>query len=137
MLFRSYNASMEACIVICRTKKPDNRKGQILLINAVNEVTRKNAQSYLEPQHIDKIARAYEDFKSDGDIAKKISIRDVEKHDFSLNLSLYIPAGTSRGEADERDIQSQYEDWILASKTARHSCDALSRLLTEGGVQNG
>ena len=132
-----YNASMEACIVICRTKKPDNHKGQILLINAVNEVTRKNAQSYLEPQHIDKIARAYEAFKSDGDIAKKVSIRDVEKHDFSLNLSLYIPAGISSSEADERDIQSQYEDWILASKAARHSFDALTRLLTEGGVQNG
>lgn len=132
-----YNASMEACIVICRTKKPDNHKGQILLINAVNEVTRKNAQSYLEPQHIDKIARAYEAFKSDGDIAKKVSIRDVEKHNFSLNLSLYIPAGISSSEADERDIQSQYEDWILASKAARHSFDALTRLLTEGGVQNG
>lgn len=57
-----YNASMEACIVICRTKKAEDRKGQVLLINAVNEVTRKNAQSYLEDRHIKRIADAYEKF---------------------------------------------------------------------------
>lgn len=67
-----YNASMEACIVICRTKKDENRKGQVLLINAVNEVTRKNAQSYLEDRHIRKIAEAYEKFESDGEITKGI-----------------------------------------------------------------
>lgn len=132
-----YNASMEACIVICRTKKPDNRKGQILLINAVNEVTRKNAQSYLESQHIVKVAHAYEAFESDGDIAKKVSIRDVEKNDFSLNLSLYIPIGTGNSASDERDLQSRYGDWALAREAAHHSCDVLTQLLAEGGVQNG
>lgn len=132
-----YNASMEACIVICRTKKPDSHKGQVLLINAVNEVTRKNAQSYLEPQHIDKVIHAYEAFKSDGDIAKKVSIRDIENNGFSLNLSLYLPAGTGSGESDQRDIQSRYEDWVLARESARYSCDVLCRLLAEGRGQNG
>lgn len=36
-----FNAPMEACIVICRTVKPLNRRNKILFINAVNEVTRK------------------------------------------------------------------------------------------------
>ena len=36
-----YNSPMEACIMICRSKKEENNKGQILFINAVNEVTRK------------------------------------------------------------------------------------------------
>ena len=52
-----YNSPMEACIMICRTEKPDDHKGHILFINAVNEVTRKNAHSFLEPQHIEKIDR--------------------------------------------------------------------------------
>ena len=38
-----YNATMEACVVICRTAKPRVRKGKILFINAVNEVTRERA----------------------------------------------------------------------------------------------
>ena len=48
-----YNASMEACIVICQTKKPLSHKGQILLINAVNEVTRKKCRAIWN-RHIKK-----------------------------------------------------------------------------------
>jgi type I restriction-modification system DNA methylase subunit len=44
-----YNSPMEACVVICRTVKPKTRKGRILLINAVNEVTRERAQSLQRP----------------------------------------------------------------------------------------
>lgn len=130
-----YNASMEACIVICRTRKPDDRKGQVLLINAVNEVTRKNAQSYLEDRHINKIAKAYEKFESDGDITKKVSIRDIEKNDFSLNLSLYIPVDLGEKNDDERDTQTRYQDWVDTSVTARVECEALRRIL-EGGERD-
>src|SRR4051794_32973047 len=35
----------EACVVICRTAKPKLRKGRILFINAINEVTPERAQS--------------------------------------------------------------------------------------------
>jgi hypothetical protein len=43
-----YNSPMEACVVICRTQKPKTRRGKILFINAVNEVTRERAQSFLK-----------------------------------------------------------------------------------------
>ena len=131
-----YNASMEACIVICRTKKAEDRKGQVLLINAVNEVTRKNAQSYLEDRHIKRIADAYEKFQSDGEIAKKVSIRDIEKNNFSLNLTLYSPVDLGVKDSDDRDTQSRYEEWVEASATARGECDALTRML-EGGEDDG
>ena len=131
-----YNASMEACIVICRTKKAEDRKGQVLLINAVNEVTRKNAQSYLEDRHIKRIAEAYEKFQSDGEIAKKVSIRDIEKNNFSLNLTLYIPVDLGVKDSDDRDTQSRYEEWVEASATARGECDVLTRML-EGGEDDG
>lgn len=42
-----YNSPMKACVVVCRTAKPKARKGRILFINAVNEVTRERAQSVL------------------------------------------------------------------------------------------
>lgn len=40
-----YNSPMEACIMICRMTKRPERRGQVLFINAINEVERKNAQS--------------------------------------------------------------------------------------------
>ena len=30
-----YNSPMEACVVVCRTDKPPERRGKILFINAV------------------------------------------------------------------------------------------------------
>lgn len=132
-----YNASMEACIVICKTKKEDDKKGHVLLINAVNEVTRKNAESYLEDGHIMTISKAYEKFKSDGKIAKKVSIRDIEKNDFSLNLTQYISVSADNtAENDERNLQERYDDWAVARTSAAEEFAALTSIL-EGGEMNG
>lgn len=124
-----YNSPMEACIVICRSKKPEKHKGQILFINAVNEVTRKNAQSYLEPQHIDKIAKAYEKFESDNDIAKKVSIRDIEKNDFSLSIPLYVKDPSAITMEVVMTVQDSYDVWLRTSRRLRAYYEALGNLL--------
>src|SRR4249919_3725428 len=60
-----YNSPMEACFVICRTAKAKERRNKILFINAVNEVTRERAQSFLTDDHIARIVQAYEAFKDE------------------------------------------------------------------------
>lgn len=85
-----YNASMEACILICRKQKKASRVGRILLINAINEVTRYQAESYLEPKHIKKILSAYESDEVFDGFSKFITIEDAKEHAWSLNLSQYI-----------------------------------------------
>lgn len=124
-----YNSPMEACIVICRSKKPEKHKGQILFINAVNEVTRKNAQSYLESQHIEKIANAYEKFESDDDIAKKVSIRDIEKNDFSLSIPLYVKDPSTITVETVMTVQDSYDVWLRTSRRLRAYYETLGNLL--------
>lgn len=124
-----YNSPMEACIVICRSKKPENNRGQVLFINAVNEVTRKNAQSYLEQQHIDKIAKAYEDFGADSDIAKKVSIRDIEKNDFSLSIPLYVKDPSTNIVEMTMSVQASYSAWLKTSKRLKTYYDELGKLI--------
>ena len=55
-----YNSPMEACVVICRTAKAKERRNKVLFINAVNEVSRERAQSFLTDDHIERIVKAYE-----------------------------------------------------------------------------
>ena len=55
-----YNSPMEACVDLCRTAKPRARRNRILFINAVDQVTRERAQSFLEPGHIQKILKDYQ-----------------------------------------------------------------------------
>ena len=85
-----YNSPMEACIVICRTAKPKARKGRILFINAINEVTRERAQSFLTDDHIDRIVGTYRDFKNDPGFSRVVSLEEIRAKDASLSIALYI-----------------------------------------------
>ena len=125
-----YNSPMEACIVICRTKKPDSHKGHVLFINAVNEFTRKNAESFLEPSHIDKIAKAYAEYKTDDDIAKKVSIREIEKNGFSLSIPLYVKDPSSTAAVIETgSVQECYAEWCTASAGMWETYEALNDMI--------
>lgn len=130
-----YNSPMEACIVICRTEKPDTHKNHVLFINALNEVTRKNAQSYLEPHHIERISKAYRAYKTEDGFAKKVSIRDIEKNDFSLNIAFYVQAVTEdEKEQDTRSVQECYDDWHKSALALRVCYDTLNELLKDNDI---
>ena len=84
-----FNASMEACIIICKNRKEDSHKGKVIFIDAKGEVSRKNAESYLENTHIQKIISAYENFEDIEYFAKVADINDIDNNK-SL-LSTLIP----------------------------------------------
>ena len=132
-----YNSPMEACIVICRTEKQDTHKNHVLFINALNEVTRKNARSYLEPQHIERISKAYNAYKTEEGFAKKVSIRDIEKNDFSLNIPLYVQVTMEETkEQDTRSVQECYDDWFVSSLALRDCYNNLNVLLKDDNEGN-
>jgi type I restriction enzyme M protein len=87
-----YNSPMEACVVICRGAKPKERKGRILLINAVNEVTRERGQSFLTEDHIERVVRGYEKFKDEPGFARAVTLEEIRRQGGSLNIPLYISA---------------------------------------------
>ena len=109
-----FNSPMEACILICRSEKTPKRHKEILFIDASAEVTRKNAQSYLEPRHIEKIVEAY---RSDGDIegfSSHAVLAEIEDNDFSLSIPLYVKSSNDE-DADDRSIGETIESWKAAS----------------------
>lgn len=85
-----YNSPMEACILICRTNKSDDHKNKIVFINAVNEVVRKNAESYLADEHICRIREAYFGHKDVENLCKIVSCEEVLNRNADLNISLYV-----------------------------------------------
>lgn len=86
-----YNSPMEACIVICKNNKSGKRKGNILFIDAKEEVTRKNAQSYLEDVHISKITQAYNDFCDVDGFAKVVKNEEIVANNKSkLSIKRYV-----------------------------------------------
>lgn len=85
-----YNSPMEACLLICRMQKPANRRGKILFINAVDEVKRDKTISTLEPQHIDKIFKAYKEYRNIVGFAKVVSNKQILDNGATLNISQYV-----------------------------------------------
>ena len=127
-----YNSPMEACVMVCRTKKSKKAKGRILFINAVGEVTRKNAESKLEAGHIEKILKAYRERTSDGVFAYDATLEEIAAKDWSLAISLYAHAASIRSsECGAPGLDDATEEW---KRAANQTVDALDdfKLLVEG-----
>lgn len=124
-----YNAPMEACVLICRTRKDKSRVGQVLFINALNEITRKNAQSYLEEKHISKIAQAYDNYTNIENFSKVATIKDIAENNYSLSIPLYVRVEESEEMVDERSLQEHFDSWSESSANMRSSFELLNQLL--------
>ncbi|WP_222708000.1 type I restriction-modification system subunit M [Algibacter pacificus] len=72
-----YNSPMEACLLITKTNKTKDKKGKVLIINALKEVKQEKNIAFLEQKHIDTIFNAYKDFKNIDDFAKIVSIEEI------------------------------------------------------------
>src|SRR6266849_849242 len=95
-----YNSPMEACIVICRANKAPDRRGKVLFINAVSEVTRERAQSFLEEEHIQKILQAYQTFADIDGFTHVGTLEEIRANQAKLNITLYVRSNRkSNGEA--------------------------------------
>lgn len=131
-----YNSPMEACIVICRMNKTVERRGKVLFINAVNDVERKNAQSYLTDTHIKRIADAYAVYKNDDGFAQVATIKDIEENNFSLSIPLYVKPAVDESEVDTYTLQQHYESWRAASERALKYYTLLNEMIKKGGEAN-
>ena len=85
-----YNSPMEACILICNKKKPSLLRKKILFVNALKEITRKNGESYLEKEHIEKISSAFHHAKNIDSFSKVVDLSDIEANDYDLTIQKYV-----------------------------------------------
>lgn len=133
-----YNSPMEACVVVCRTSKTKGRKGKILFINAVNEVTRERAQSFLTNEHIERIVKAYQSFKTEPGFTRVASLEEIRTREGNLSIPLWVApsadgvsAGTAVVGAGGPDLKTALEAWLQSSQTLR---GVLSELLEKESV---
>nr|MBP9743252.1 SAM-dependent DNA methyltransferase [Burkholderiales bacterium] len=85
-----YNSSMESCLLVCRMKKPAERKGKIIFIDAKEELRIERTNAWLEPRHIKKISDAYWQVADVENFAQVISNADVLKNNGNLSVQLYV-----------------------------------------------
>jgi type I restriction enzyme M protein len=123
---------MEACVVVCRTQKPKDRRGKILFINAVNEVTRERAQSFLTDEHLQRVVRAYQDFKDEPGFTRVVPVPDIRAKDGNLSIPLYV-GGETQAQTDAASataatsLPDALAAWMESSQALRQSLATLLR----------
>ena len=131
-----YNSSMEACIIICRSNKPNERKNKVLFINAKDEVTKDRSYSILEDAHILKIASAYEEFVNIEGFAAVVNKEDVLNNDGLLSIPLYVRgAVVDYINETEQEFKEVLNDWLVSRTDLHNGVKDLISLL-EGSEQD-
>jgi type I restriction enzyme M protein len=121
-----YNSPMEACVLVCRARKPPERKGKILFIDAVREVSRERAVSYLKPEHQQRILGAYQSFADDDGFAKVASIEDVLRKEGNLSIIQYVSRTVRVELGDDNDLQAT---WLVFDAEGRKFWEQMDTLV--------
>ncbi len=124
-----YNSPMESCIVICRARKPAERVGKVLFVDAVNEVTRQRAQSFLTDDHIDRIVRTFQALESEEGFAAVETLDAIVEQNSNLSIPLYV---TRENDRIDRDLERSIADWRQSAVELRSAADHLFERLEVG-----
>ncbi|QXP84419.1 N-6 DNA methylase [Methylococcus sp. Mc7] len=129
-----YNSPMESCIVVCRRRKPAARKGKVLFIDALNEVTRERAQSFLKPEHQQRILQAFRAYVAEEGFSSVATLDQIAGNGSNLSIPLYVrrlssPAGRAWDEREAVSLRSAWEKWQTDSRAFWQQMDALVETL--------
>ena len=124
-----YNSVMEACIMVCRKSKPQERKGKILFINGFKEIIEEKQMAFLSDENIEALFGLYMKYENVPRLSYVANIDEVRKKDHNLNVPLYVEKYDS-GEIAEYTAEI-VKNWLESSREMKESSKALFSILQE------
>lgn len=125
-----YGTQLAACVLILRRRKPVERQGKVLIIDASSLFRRGRAQNFLDQEHSDQIVSWYRAFADVEDRAKVVTLDDISGEGSTLNISRYIPPPVGQ---DIPPLPEAIESFKVALAEARNAEDHLRKVLLDGG----
>jgi len=121
-----FSTGIPVCILVLKKcKKPDD----VLFINSSEHFEKGKRQNRLreginsEPNDIEKIVDAYKNRKEEDRYSRRVSMEEIEKNDYNLNISRYV---STAKEEEEIDLQTVNDELIkleenIVSSTTKHN----------------
>ena len=122
-----YNSAMISCILICRVNKDSKHKNKVIFIDAEQDVTRKNAHSFLAPHQIEKILNAYNGFENIEGFAKVVTNSDILQANSVLSISYYVEGI----EEENVDYEESISLWNESSTAFNKEFISLIKLISD------
>ena len=125
-----YNSPMEACVIVCRSRKEPARQGRILFIDAVAEIARERGQSFLRSEHQARILTAYREFADEPGFAAVASTADVLTAEGNLSIARYVKKPKPRVPCGEAvTVAGAWNDFDTQGRDFWTGMDALLEML--------
>jgi len=119
-------------VVFCRSRKPADHRGKVLLIDAVNEVARERAMSFLRPEHQARIAGAYAAFSDQEGFAAVATLAEIAAQGHSLSIPLYVKrpaAAEGEGGGRPATLQEAWQTWEASGQGFWQQMDGVVAML--------
>lgn len=126
-----YGTGLAACILVVRDRKPDERVGRVLFIDASTLFKRGRNQNTLEPEHAEQILGYYEAFEGVPGHAHSATLEEIEENGWNLNIPLYVEP--LAGE-DAPTLEEALAELEHAFADVEQAEDHLRELLRERGL---
>jgi len=129
-----FSTGIPVCILVLKKcKKYDD----VLFINASEHFEKGKRQNRLrdgedgEPNDIQKIVDTYQFRKEETRYSRRVSMEEIEKNDFNLNISRYVSTSTSE---EVIDLKAVNDVLINIDKKAKEAADRHNQFLKELGL---
>ncbi|EML0613241.1 type I restriction-modification system subunit M [Pseudomonas aeruginosa] len=124
-----YSTGIPVCILVLKKCK---RSDDVLFINAAEHFEKGRRQNQLADRHIDKIIEAYKQRPAEVPrYARRVSMQEIEKNDFNLNISRYV----STAVADEEiDLTAVHTELVALDQKIKTATDKHNEFLKELGL---
>jgi type I restriction enzyme M protein len=123
-----FSTGIPVCVLVLKKcKKFDD----VLFINASEHFEKGKRQNSLLPEHIEKIVSTYQFREKLDGYSRRVSMDEIEKNDYNLNISRYL--STARAE-EEIDLKAVHATLLEIEKKAAEAADKHNKFLKELGL---
>lgn len=119
-----YGTGLAASVLILRAKKPADRAGKVLFINAESLFKRGRNQNTLEDDHAATILDLYRNFSDRPGLSHVASLDEIEGNSHNLNIPLYVAPVSDGPELTFEQSLEQLRQAHQAAKVSRTALDA-------------
>ncbi|ELZ7197881.1 type I restriction-modification system subunit M [Vibrio parahaemolyticus] len=100
-----FSTGIPVCILVL---KKCNKHDDVLFINASEHFEKEKRQNKLMPEHIDKIIETYQERPESVErYARRVTMEEIEKNDFNLNISRYVSTAKSEQKVDLKAVNDE------------------------------
>jgi type I restriction enzyme M protein len=118
-----YGTGVSACVLIINRRKPEARRGKLLVVRGDDELTRKKGQQRLSDRNVERLAGAFHAFRDESRFARVVELDEIRANGHNLTISRYLSTFV---EPEPTDMPAE----VKTLKTLRQARDvAESRMM--------